>query len=87
MSLESLLIWLLVGAVAGWLAGVLVKGYGFGLVGNIVVGIIGAFIGGFIFDLLDVGVSYGIVGAIFAATIGAVVLLLLLRVLRKAGAA
>ena len=50
MNGESLLIFLLVGALAGWLAGLIVKGYGLGLIGNIVVGVIGAFIGGWLFD-------------------------------------
>jgi uncharacterized membrane protein YeaQ/YmgE (transglycosylase-associated protein family) len=46
MSLSGLLVWLVIGAIAGWLAGVIVKGYGFGIVGNIIVGIVGAFVGG-----------------------------------------
>ena len=49
MSVETLLIWIIVGAIAGWLAGLIVKGYGFGLVGNIVLGIVGAFLGGWLF--------------------------------------
>ena len=57
MSLEALLIWLIVGAVAGWLAGLIVKGYGFGLIGNIVVGIIGAVIAGWLLPKL--GISLG----------------------------
>jgi uncharacterized membrane protein YeaQ/YmgE (transglycosylase-associated protein family) len=72
-----------IGAVAGWLAGIVVKGYGFGLVGNIVVGILGAVVGGWLFGLLDVA-SSGIVGAIVGATVGAVVLLLVIKVLRRA---
>jgi uncharacterized membrane protein YeaQ/YmgE (transglycosylase-associated protein family) len=83
MSIEALLIWLVIGAVAGWLAGIIVKGYGFGLPGNIVVGILGAFFGGWLFGLLGV-VSYGIVGTIVGATVGAVALLLLIRFLRRA---
>lgn len=85
MSLEAILIWLLIGAIAGWLAGIIVKGYGFGIVGNIVVGIIGAVLGGWLLGVLGLG-TYGIIGAIVSATIGAIVLLLLLRFLRKAGA-
>ncbi len=54
MSLEALLIWLIVGAVAGWLAGLIVKGYGFGLIGNIVVGIIGAVIAGWLLPKLGI---------------------------------
>jgi len=83
MSLETLLIWLLIGAIAGWLAGVIVKGFGFGLVGNIVVGILGAFIGGWLFGALGVGAGYGIVSAILGATVGAVVLLLVIKLLRR----
>ena len=83
MSLETLLIWLFIGAVAGWLAGVIVKGFGFGLVGNIVVGILGAFIGGWLFGVLGIGAGYGIVAAILGATVGAVVLLLAIKLLRR----
>lgn len=83
MSPESLLLWLVIGAVAGWLAGLIVKGYGFGLVGNIVIGILGAFLGGWLFGLLGIA-SYGIVGAIIGATVGAVVLLFLLKFIRRA---
>jgi uncharacterized membrane protein YeaQ/YmgE (transglycosylase-associated protein family) len=83
MSLETIVIWLLIGAIAGWLAGVIVKGFGFGLVGNIVVGILGAFVGGWLFGVSGIGASYGIVGAIFGATVGAVVLLLVIKLLRR----
>lgn len=84
MPVETLLIWLLVGAVAGWLAGVIVKGGGFGLLGDIVVGIIGAFIGGWMLPKLGVHLGVGIVSVIAVATIGAVVLLLILRLVRRA---
>ena len=83
MSLETLLIWLIIGAVAGWLAGQLVKGDAFGLGGNIVLGIVGAFVGGWLFGKLGIFVGAGILGTIVAATAGAVVLLLLIRVLRR----
>lgn len=84
MAVETLLIWLLVGAVAGWLAGVIVKGGGFGLLGDIVVGIIGAFIGGWLLAKLGVHIGVGIVATIASATIGAVALLLVLRLVRRA---
>jgi uncharacterized membrane protein YeaQ/YmgE (transglycosylase-associated protein family) len=84
MTLESLLIFLLIGAVAGWLAGVLVKGFGFGLVGNIVVGIVGAFIAGLLFPALGLNLGGGILGAIVHATIGAVLLLVIIRVVKRA---
>jgi len=80
---ETLLIWLLVGAVAGWLAGVIVKGGGFGLIGDIVVGIVGAFVGGWLLPKLGVSLGVGLVAVIASATIGAVVLLLLLRLIRR----
>ncbi len=83
MAGETLLIWLVVGAVAGWLAGVIVKGGGFGLVGDIVVGIAGAFIGGWLFPKLGIVLASGLAGVIITATIGAVVLLLVLRLIRR----
>ena len=84
MPTETLLIWLLVGAVAGWLAGVIVKGGGFGLLGDIVVGIVGAFAGGWLLALLGIHLGVGMVSVIASATIGAVMLLLILRVARRA---
>ena len=84
MGIESLLVFLLVGAAAGWLAGQIVKGYGFGLIGNIVIGIVGAFLAGFLLPNLGLGIPAGIVGSIIYATIGAVVLLLLIRVIKRA---
>jgi uncharacterized membrane protein YeaQ/YmgE (transglycosylase-associated protein family) len=84
MTVESLLIFLLIGAIAGWLAGVLVKGYGFGLVGNIVVGIVGAFLAGLLFPAIGLGFGGGILGSILYATLGAVVLLLIIRIFKRA---
>jgi uncharacterized membrane protein YeaQ/YmgE (transglycosylase-associated protein family) len=84
MAVETLLIWIIVGAIAGWLAGLIVKGYGFGLVGNIILGIVGAFLGGWLFAQLNIVIMPGLIGTIIAATVGAVVLLLLVRVLRRA---
>lgn len=78
-------IWfLIVGLVAGWLAGVLVKGGGFGLIGDLVVGVIGAFLGGYLFSALGVSAGGGLVGAIIVATIGAVVLLFVIRIVKRA---
>lgn len=82
MSAEMLLVWLIVGGVAGWLAGMIVKGGGLGLFGDIVVGIIGAVIGGWLFGQLGVSAGTGLLGAIVTATIGAVVLLAVLRMVR-----
>lgn len=84
MSLVGLLIWLVIGAIAGWLAGIIVKGYGFGIVGNIIVGIVGAFVGGWLFGQLGIASGQGIVGSIIGATVGAVLVLFLLRLVRRA---
>ena len=84
MSLESLLVFLIVGAVAGWLAGQIVKGHGFGLVGNIVVGIVGAFLAGFLLPRLGLAIGGGIVASIINAMIGAVILLVLIGFLKRA---
>jgi uncharacterized membrane protein YeaQ/YmgE (transglycosylase-associated protein family) len=84
MSAETFIIWIIVGAVAGWLAGLVVRGGGFGLVGNIIVGIIGAFLGGWLFSLAGFAIGAGIVNTIFTAFIGAVVLLLIVRVIKRA---
>jgi len=83
MDLTSLLIFLAIGAVAGWLAGVILKGGGFGLLVNIVVGILGAIVGGFAFGVLGISAG-GILGSIITATVGAVLLLLVVGLLKKA---
>jgi uncharacterized membrane protein YeaQ/YmgE (transglycosylase-associated protein family) len=86
MSGESFLLWILVGLVAGWLASAIVGG-GMGIVGDIVVGILGAFLGGFIFRQLHIGVPFhGLASNIFVAFVGAVVLLLLIRLIRSGSA-
>jgi uncharacterized membrane protein YeaQ/YmgE (transglycosylase-associated protein family) len=72
---------LIIGAAAGWLSGRLTRGHGFGLVGDLVVGVLGAFIGGFLFRLLGI-IFFGLVGSLVSATVGAVVLLWLIRLLR-----
>lgn len=82
LGIESIIVILIVGAIAGWLAGVIVKGYGFGLLGNIVVGIVGALIAGFLLPRLGFGAGGGFLWAILHATIGAVILLILLRIVR-----
>jgi len=84
MALESLFVILLVGAIAGWLAGLIVKGYGYGLLGNIVVGIVGAFVAALILPRLGLTIGTGIAGAIIHATIGAVILLFLIRLIKRA---
>ena len=82
MEINSLLIFLGIGAVAGWLAGTLMKGSGFGLPGNIVIGIIGAMIGGFVFDFLGISAG-GLIGSIITATAGAALLLFAVGVIKK----
>ncbi len=74
---------LLIGLVAGWLAGQLTKGGGFGVVGDLIVGVIGALLGGWLFGLLGIPAG-GLLGALITATVGAVVLVLLLRLIRRA---
>ena len=82
LSNESLLVVIFVGVVAGWLAGKLVRGVGFGLIGDLLVGIIGAFIGNWLLPRLDIHLGAGIVSAIVNATLGAVALLLVIGLLR-----
>src|SRR2546423_10375917 len=81
---ESLIAWLIVGAIAGWLAGLLVKGFGFGLIGNIVVVIIGAVIAGWLLPRLGIALGSGMVAAIINAVIGAVILLVVIGLIRRA---
>jgi len=85
MSSESLLVILFVGLVAGWLAGQIVQGTGFGLIGDIVVGILGAFIGSWVLPQLGIHLGTGLISAIVNATIGAVLLLLIVRLVRGRG--
>jgi uncharacterized membrane protein YeaQ/YmgE (transglycosylase-associated protein family) len=84
MAIESLIILLVVGAIAGWLAGVIMTGYGFGLIGNIAVGIVGAVIGGWLLPRIGMPVIGGpLIGAIIYATIGAVILLFIIGLIRR----
>lgn len=75
---------IIIGLVAGWLAGVIMKGGGFGVVGDIVVGIVGALIGGWLFGRLGASAGGGLLGAIIVATIGAIILIFLLRLIKRA---
>jgi len=84
MTLEALLIILVIGAVAGWLAGQIVRGMGFGLIGNIVVGIVGAFIAGWLLPRIGIVIGGGMLGSIINATIGAVVLLVIVGLFKRA---
>jgi uncharacterized membrane protein YeaQ/YmgE (transglycosylase-associated protein family) len=80
----EIIIWLVVGAIAGWLAGLIVKGFGFGLLGNIVVGIVGAVIAGWLFPKLGIPLGGGFVRDVVSATLGAVILLVIIGLVRKA---
>ena len=84
MDIQMLLVFLIVGAVAGWLAGQIVKGHGFGLVGNIIVGIVGAFIAGWLLPMVGLNIGGGIIAAIINALIGAVILLFLIGLFKRA---
>ena len=85
MSGESLLTLVFVGILAGWLAGKIVDGTGFGLLGDLVIGVIGAFIGTWLLPRIGLHLAAGIVGAIVNATLGAIVLLVVMRLIRGGG--
>lgn len=81
---HGLIAWLIIGAIAGWLAGVLVKGGGFGLIVDIIIGIVGAFIGGWLASMLGISIGSGFIGSIIIAVIGAVILLFIVRLIKRA---
>ncbi|WP_322031497.1 GlsB/YeaQ/YmgE family stress response membrane protein [Paraburkholderia sp. J76] len=81
---HGIIAWLIIGAIAGWLAGVLVKGGGFGLFVDIIVGIVGAFIGGWLAGVLGIHIGAGMISSIITAIIGAVILLFIIRLIRRA---
>jgi uncharacterized membrane protein YeaQ/YmgE (transglycosylase-associated protein family) len=81
--LSNLVWWVLVGLIAGWLAGKVMKGGGFGVVMDIVIGMVGAVIGGWVFGLLGVSAG-GLIGSVLVAFVGAVILLWLVRMIKKA---
>lgn len=83
MSLTGLIWFLLIGLIAGWLAGRVMRGGGFGVVGDMIVGVIGALIGGWLFGQLGISAG-GLLGAIITAFVGAVIFILLLRLIRRA---
>jgi uncharacterized membrane protein YeaQ/YmgE (transglycosylase-associated protein family) len=85
MSGQSLIVILFVGLVAGWLAGKVVRGTGFGIIGDIIVGILGAFIAGWLFPRLGFHLGVGLVEEILFSAIGAIVLLLIVRLIRTGG--
>ena len=83
MDAQSIIIWLIVGAIAGWLAGMVVRGGGFGLIGDIIVGIIGAVIAGWLLPRIGIIIGGGFIAAVINAFIGAVIPLIILRLLRR----
>jgi uncharacterized membrane protein YeaQ/YmgE (transglycosylase-associated protein family) len=83
VNLEPLIVLIVVGLIAGWLAGLITQGAGFGVVGNIVVGIIGAFIGFYLFNYLNISLFPGLIGVVLTATLGAVILLFIVGLLRR----
>src|ERR1700730_1202137 len=85
LSNESILVILFVGLIAGWLAGKIVRGTGFGIIGDILVGIAGALVASFLFPKLGIAIRTGLVREIIYSAIGAVVLLLIVRLLRTGG--
>ena len=82
--MDGLLYWIVVGLIAGWLAGVVMKGGGYGAIVDIVLGMLGAIVGGWIFSMLGIGAGAGLIGGIVVAFIGAVVLVALTRALKRA---
>jgi uncharacterized membrane protein YeaQ/YmgE (transglycosylase-associated protein family) len=84
MDVQAFIIWLIVGAIAGWLAGMVVKGGGFGLIGDIIVGIVGAFIAGWLLPQIGIAIGGGFIAAIINAFIGAVILLIIVRLIKRA---
>lgn len=84
MDTHGIIVWVIIGAIAGWLAGTLVKGGGFGLIADIVVGIVGAFIGGWLSGVLHVSIGSGLISSIITATVGAIILIVILRMIARA---
>jgi uncharacterized membrane protein YeaQ/YmgE (transglycosylase-associated protein family) len=80
---HGIIAWLIIGAIAGWLAGLLVKGSGFGIIVDIIVGIVGAFIGGWLAGVLHLSLGSGWISSIITAVIGAVILLFVIRLFKR----
>jgi uncharacterized membrane protein YeaQ/YmgE (transglycosylase-associated protein family) len=85
LSGESLIVILFVGLIAGWLAGKIVRGAGFGIIGDIVIGVVGAFIASWLFPRLGIHLGFGLVSEIIYSAIGAIILLLVVRLVRGGG--
>jgi uncharacterized membrane protein YeaQ/YmgE (transglycosylase-associated protein family) len=84
MDLQTIVIWIIVGGVAGTLADWLVSGINLGCIGSVIVGILGAFVGGWLFSVLGIHIGTGIVNSIITAFVGALILLIILRLVRRA---
>jgi uncharacterized membrane protein YeaQ/YmgE (transglycosylase-associated protein family) len=84
MEWQAIIIWLVIGAIAGWLAGLIMKGGGFGLIGDIIVGLIGSIIGGWLFGALNISPGGGMIGSIIGALVGAIILLAIIKLVRRA---
>jgi uncharacterized membrane protein YeaQ/YmgE (transglycosylase-associated protein family) len=83
ISAESLLWWIVVGLIAGFLASVVMRGGGYGIIGDIIAGIVGSFIGGWLFGMLGISVGNGLVGSILVAFIGACILIAIVRAISR----
>jgi uncharacterized membrane protein YeaQ/YmgE (transglycosylase-associated protein family) len=81
---HGIIVWIIIGGLAGWIAGALIKGGGFGLIGDIVVGIIGAFVGGWLAGLLHINIGSGFIASLITATAGAALLIFILRMVKRA---
>ena len=83
MGLHGIIAWIVIGTLAGWLAGKLMRGGGYGFVGDVVVGIIGAFIGGWLAGVLHISIGTGLIASVITATIGAVILVFIVRMVKR----
>ena len=83
MDLGTIVVWIIVGGIAGWLEDLAVRGVRLGVLGSIIVGILGGVLGGWLFGVLGISLGGGILGSIIAAFVGAVILLLILRAIRR----
>jgi len=79
----DIILFIVIGIVAGWLAGKIMKGSGFGLIGDLIVGVIGAFLGGWLFGVLGLSIGSGLIGSLITALIGAIVLLFIIRLIKR----
>lgn len=80
----EILLFLLIGAIAGWLASLIMGGGGYGLIGDIIIGVIGGFIGGYLFGFFNVSAGSGWIGSLVTALVGAIVLIAVVRTLKRA---